>query len=68
MVHWKGTLHVLVYIKGTLGKGLIYQKHGHLKIEAYSDSSYAGNKGDGKSTLGYCTYVRGNPITWRNKK
>ena len=56
---------VLTYIKGTLWKGLAYQKHEHLNIEAYLDSSYVGNKGDRKSTFGYCIYVGGNLITWR---
>ena len=52
IVHWQGTLHVLTYIKGTLCKGLIYKKNGHREVEAYSYSSYAGDKGDKKSTLG----------------
>ena len=45
-VHWNGALRVLAYVKGAPGKGLIYRNSGHLKIEAYSDSGYAGNRGD----------------------
>jgi len=29
---------------------------------------YAGDKGDRKFTTGYCTFVRGNLVTWRSKK
>ena len=56
MVHWEGALRVLVYIKRAPGKGLTYRLHDHLRIEAYFDVGYAGDKGDRKSTTGYCTY------------
>ena len=63
MVHWEGALRVLAYIKRAPGKGIIYRRHDHLHIEAYSDAGYAGDKGDQKSTTGYCTYVGGNIVT-----
>ena len=53
MVHCEGALQVLAYIKRAPGKGLIYRHHDHLRIEAYSDVGYAGDKGDQKSTTGY---------------
>ena len=68
MVHWEGALRVLAYIKRAPGKGLIYQRHDHIRIEAYSDAGYAGDKGDQKSTTGYCTYVGGNLVTLRSQK
>ena len=68
MVHWKGTLCVLTYVKNALGKGLVYKRHEHLCIEAYSDSSYIGDKRDRKSTFGYCIYIEGNFVTGRSKK
>ena len=68
MVHWEGALRVLAYIKRSPSKGLIYRRHDHLRIEAYSDAGYAGDKGDRKSTTGYCTYVGGNLVTWRSRK
>ena len=68
MVHWEGALRVLAYIKRALGKGLIYRRHDHLRIEAYSDAGYVGDKGDRKSTTRYCTYVGGNLVTWHSRK
>ena len=38
MVHWEGALKFIVYIKRVPGKGLIYQHHDHLRIEAYSNA------------------------------
>ena len=67
-VHWKGALRVLAYIKRAPGRGLIYLRHCHLRIEAYSDAGYAADKGDRKSTTGYCTYIGGNLVTWRSWK
>ncbi|KAL0313829.1 UNVERIFIED_CONTAM: AT-rich interactive domain-containing protein 5 [Sesamum angustifolium] len=67
-VHWEAALRILKYIKASPGKGLLFKRHGHVKIEAYSDADYAGAKDDRKSTSGYCTYVGGNLVTWRSKK
>jgi len=33
----------------------VYKKHGHVHISGYSDSGYAGDRGDRKSTTDYCT-------------
>ncbi|KAL0286146.1 UNVERIFIED_CONTAM: Retrovirus-related Pol polyprotein from transposon RE2 [Sesamum angustifolium] len=67
-VHWETAQRILKYIKASSGKGLLFKRHGHVKIEAYSDADYAGAKDDRKSTSGYCTYVGENLVTWRSKK
>ena len=43
-VHWKTALRILTYIKGSPRKGLLYKKHRHLRIEAFSNFNYAGDK------------------------
>ena len=63
LVHWKGALCMLTYVKNALGKCLLYWRNGHLYVEAYLDSSYVDDKGDRKSTSGYYTYVGGNLVT-----
>ncbi|KAL0283535.1 UNVERIFIED_CONTAM: Retrovirus-related Pol polyprotein from transposon RE2, partial [Sesamum radiatum] len=67
-VHWEAALRILKYIKTSPGKGLLFKRHRHVKIEAYSNADYAGSKDDRKSTSGYCTYVGGNLVTWHSKK
>ncbi|KAK4394436.1 Retrovirus-related Pol polyprotein from transposon RE2 [Sesamum angolense] len=67
-VHWEVAQRNLKYIKASPSKRLLFKRHGHMKIEAYSDADYAPSKDDRKSTSGYCTYVRGNLVTWRSKK
>jgi len=67
-VHWTAALRILAYIKSSPRKGLLYKKHGHVRIFGYSDSRYAGDKRDRKFTTGYYTFVGGNMVTWRSKK
>jgi len=66
--HWSAELRILIYLKSCPGKGLICRRHGHVYIFRYSDSGYAGDRGDMKSTTGYCTFVGGNLVTWWSKK
>ena len=44
---------ILAYMKSSLGKGILFSKHGHLDIEGYTNSDFAGSKLDRKSTSGY---------------
>lgn len=59
---------ILAYLKSSLGKGIMFSKHGHLDIMGYIDSDFAGSKVDMKSTSRYPTFVGGNLVTWRSKK
>ena len=35
----------------------MYRKHGHVRISGYSDSGYAGHRGDMKSTIGIAPFL-----------
>ena len=59
---------ILQYLKGTLGKGILFKKGKKLTLEAYIDAVYAGFVVDRRLTSGYCTYLGGNLVTWRSKK
>ena len=39
-----------------------------MTLEAYTDVDYVGSIDEKRSTLGYCTFLRGNLVMWRNKK
>lgn len=66
--HLKAVHRILHYLKGSPGKGILFKKGGHMSVEAYTDADYAGSLVDRWSTLGYCTFLGGNLITWRSKK
>ena len=51
--HMDAVYHIPRYLKGALGKGLTFRKHGHFNIEGYCDSDWASCADDMKSTSGY---------------
>jgi len=61
-IHWKTALRILIYIKRSPSKGMLYKKHGHLRVQAFSYSNYAKDKSGTKSTSDYCTFVGGNLV------
>ncbi|CAN6676787.1 unnamed protein product [Malus baccata var. baccata] len=58
----------LRYLKGSFGRGILMKRNGNTTIMGYTDTDWAGNSLDRKSTTGFCTFVGGNLVTWRSKK
>jgi len=59
---------ILRYLKSTPGKGILFSKYGHLRVEGYTDADWAGSTDDRRSTSGYFTFVGGNLVIWREVK
>ena len=66
--HLEAAYHILKYLKGTPGKGLLFTESQDKGIIGYANSDWAGVAEDSKSTSGYCTKLWGNLVTWRSKK
>ena len=66
--HLHATHRVLRFLKGTIGRGLLFRRNSGLDLEVYTDADYAGSIVDRRSTSGYCTFLGGNLITWCSKK
>lgn len=66
--HMEAVFRILRYLKGAPGRGIFFKKNEHLRVEGYTDSDWAGDITDRKSTSGYFTFVGGNLVTWRSKK
>ena len=64
--HWAAVEQILCYLKGT--RGILYNSHGHNRIECFSKANWTRSKEDKRSTSGYCVFVRGNLVSWKNKK
>jgi len=60
----------LRYLKGTQDMGIFFpsSQSNDLKIEAFSDSDYAGDVKDRKSTSGYVLMFGGAPVIWNSRK
>ena len=37
--HWVAIEHILCYLKGALGHGILYSNHGHNKLECFTDAN-----------------------------
>uniref|UniRef100_A0A3Q7IHC3 Reverse transcriptase Ty1/copia-type domain-containing protein n=1 Tax=Solanum lycopersicum TaxID=4081 RepID=A0A3Q7IHC3_SOLLC len=55
------------YIFGTLGRGLLIRP-GDLELRGFSDSDWANNKNDKKSTSGFLIFLGPNLNSWCTKK
>ncbi|KAK8445827.1 hypothetical protein SEVIR_9G391750v4 [Setaria viridis] len=70
MQHWKAVKHILKYIKGTLGHGCHYKRNQSQVTDliGYSDSDFAGDVDDRKSTPGMVFFLGTSLITWMSQK
>ena len=66
--HMEAVIRILQYLKSFPGKGLMFSKNNHLKVNGYTNADWAGNTTDRRSTSGYFMFVGGNLVTWRSKK
>ncbi|KAJ0566228.1 putative RNA-directed DNA polymerase [Helianthus annuus] len=66
--HWEAAKRILKYIKGTQQQGITYSKGGKKQLVGFSDSDYAGNIDDSKSTSGYIFHLGSGPVSWQSKK
>uniref|UniRef100_A0A2N9FS43 Reverse transcriptase Ty1/copia-type domain-containing protein n=1 Tax=Fagus sylvatica TaxID=28930 RepID=A0A2N9FS43_FAGSY len=66
-VHLAAAKRILRYLQGTLHHGIAFTL-GPLHLSAYTDTDWAGDPDDRRSTSGYLVYIGSNPITWSAKK
>ena len=59
---------ILRYLKETHRRGQLFKKYEQLQIKVYTNANWAENINDRRSTCNYCTFVRGNLVTWWSKK
>ena len=56
------------YLKRTKDHMLTYRRSGHLEINGYSDSDFAGCQESRRSTSGYVYLLGGGAISWKSAK
>ena len=66
--HWQAAKRILRYIQGTRNHGLYYAYGGNAKLHGYSDSDWAGDKDERKSTTGHVFYFGETAFAWTSKK
>jgi hypothetical protein len=68
--HWVAVKRILRYLKGTIGYDCKYERGTGLKpiLFGYSDSDFAGDAEDRKSTTGVVYFLGGSLVTWASQK
>ena len=66
--HWNAIKRVFRYICGSKKLGLTFDGNKSLDLVGYSDSDWAGDTRDRKSTSGFVFSMCGTPVSWRSKK
>jgi len=66
--HWAAAKRILRYLKGTIEYGIFYQQGGKTGLIAYSDSNYAGDLDDRRSTSGSVFLIGTGAVSWASKK
>lgn len=67
--HWTAVKRIFRYLRGTQKFGLLYkQLPKRQECIGFSDSDWAGDLSDRKSTSGYIFTVGGGAISWKSKK
>jgi len=67
-MHLSAIKRILRYLKGTASYGILYTKREEVKLTGWSDSDYAGDIDDRKSTSGYVFMIGDSAIAWSSKK
>ncbi|XP_028122713.1 uncharacterized protein LOC114319850 [Camellia sinensis] len=65
--HFAFAKRILRFVKGSLSHGLTFTPSS-FELQVFSDSNWAGDHLDRRSTSGYCIYLGSNLISWSAKK
>ena len=68
--HWCAFKHLLGFLKGTESLALVYSRSDKIELFGFSESDWATDKDDRKSTLGFCFELSrfGSVVSWESKK
>ena len=66
--HWTAVKRIFRYLQGTVNYGLYYPLGVKSSVVGYSDSDWAGDINDRKSTSGYVFLVNGTAVSWKSQK
>lgn len=66
--HLFAAKRVLRYIKGTIELGVFYKRGVGNELVAYTDSDYAGDLDDRRSTSGYVFMMSNGDVSWSSRK
>ena len=66
--HWTAVKRIMRYLKGTYNFGLLYKESNLSSCTGFSDSDWAGDLDNRKSTSGYIFQVGGTAVSCKSRK
>lgn len=66
--HWQAVKKILRYLKHIVSTGLLITKANNFRIQAYSNSDWAGDRDDQRSVGAHCIFQGPNIIYWSCKQ
>jgi hypothetical protein len=67
-LHLAAAKRVIRYLQGSLHYGILYANNSECVLHGWSDSDYAGDLDDRKSTTGYVFMYGNGAVSWSSKK
>ncbi|GAU44848.1 hypothetical protein TSUD_112220 [Trifolium subterraneum] len=67
-IHSAAAKRILRYLKGSISLGVLYKRSMNQELVGWTDSDYAGDSDDRKSTSGYVFKFGSSAISWSSKK
>ncbi|XP_052477147.1 secreted RxLR effector protein 161-like [Gossypium raimondii] len=67
-MHFLAAKRILCYLQGTSDYGILYKKGAKSNLIGFTDSDFAGDTNDWKSTSGYVFMLGSGAISWSSKK
>src|SRR5436190_17644065 len=62
---WDAVKHLLEYLQEFINIEMIFDSIDRIQLGAYSNSDWAGDLYDWKSTTGSCIMIAGGPVLWK---
>ena len=67
-IHWREAKRILNFVQGTRTHGIFYKAKYDVDLIGFTNSDWAGDNTDRKSTSGYVLILVEGPIIWLSKK
>ncbi|XP_019094525.1 PREDICTED: uncharacterized protein LOC109129933 [Camelina sativa] len=66
--HWEAALHVVRYLNGCPGQGILLSSSPNLRVSSFCDADHSGCPLTRRSLSAYIVFIGDSPIHWKTKK
>lgn len=66
--HWEAALHVIRYLKGTIGQGILLRATSPIHLTGWPDSDWAGCSGSRRLVTGWLVQIGTSIVSWKSPK